>query len=212
MTPWAWCIKEGVEPRRFQKRFNPSHVQVSLLLCSLSPPSLALFCFCCLYYNFSYYYNVYLLVKGFIITVENKPGPKYSNGKDANLDIKLAKHSLPFLSLSSQWPLYVFRLSNPYNMPAELVALCVFRLSNPHNINSFASLFFSSLSSQWSLYVFRLSNPYNMPAELVALCVFRLSNPHNINSFAPLFFSSLSLLNGHCMCSGSLTHTICQLS
>ena len=133
--------------------------------------------------------------------------------KDANLDIEIAKHSLSSLSLSSQWPLYVFRLSNPYNMPAELVALCVFRLSNPHNINSFAPpLFLFSLSSQWPLYVFRLSNPYNMPAELVALCVFRLSNPHNINSFAPLCFSSLSLLNGHCMCSGSLTHTICQLS
>ena len=133
--------------------------------------------------------------------------------KDANLDIELAKHSLPFLSLSSQWPLYVFRLSNPCNMPAELVALCVFRLSNLHNINSFALLLFSSLSLlNRPLYVFRLSNPYNMPAELVALCVFRLSNPHNINSFAPLFFSSLSLLNGHCMCSGSLTHTICQLS
>ena len=36
VTPWAWCIKEGIKPWRFQKQFNPSHVQVSLLLCSLS--------------------------------------------------------------------------------------------------------------------------------------------------------------------------------
>ena len=78
VTPWAWCIKEGIEPWRFQKRFNPSHVQVSLLLCSLSPPSLALFCFCCFIIIIIIYYYVYLLVKG-IITVENKPGPKYSN-------------------------------------------------------------------------------------------------------------------------------------
>ena len=46
VTPWAWCIKEGIEPWRVQKRFNPSHVQVSLLPLSLSSPSLALFCFC----------------------------------------------------------------------------------------------------------------------------------------------------------------------
>ena len=40
VTPWAWRIKEGVEPWRFQKRLNPSHVQVSLLLSSHSPLSL----------------------------------------------------------------------------------------------------------------------------------------------------------------------------
>ena len=78
VTPWAWCIKEGIEPWRFQKRFNPSHVQVSLLPLSLSSPSLALFCFCCFIIIIIIYYYVYLLVKG-IITVENKPGPKYSN-------------------------------------------------------------------------------------------------------------------------------------
>ena len=26
VTPWAWCIKEGIEPWRFEKRFIPSHV------------------------------------------------------------------------------------------------------------------------------------------------------------------------------------------
>ena len=79
VTPCAWCIKEGIEPWRFQKRFNPSHVQVSLLPRSLSSPSLALFCFCCfIIIIIIIYYYVYLLVKG-IITVENKHGTKYSN-------------------------------------------------------------------------------------------------------------------------------------
>ena len=62
VTPWAWCIKEGIEPWRVQKRFNPSHVQVSLLLCSLSPPSLALFCFWLFYYYYYYYYYLLLCI------------------------------------------------------------------------------------------------------------------------------------------------------
>ena len=28
VIPWAWCIKEGIEPWRFEKRFIPSHVQL----------------------------------------------------------------------------------------------------------------------------------------------------------------------------------------
>ena len=35
VTPWADCIKEGIEPRMIQKRFMPSHAQVSLPLLSL---------------------------------------------------------------------------------------------------------------------------------------------------------------------------------
>ena len=72
VTPWAWCIKEGIEPWRGQKRFNPSHVQVSLL-----PLSLSLFSFSCsvLLYCFIIiiiiiYYYVYLLVKGIITVVK----------------------------------------------------------------------------------------------------------------------------------------------
>ena len=65
VTPWIWCIKEGIEPWKVQKQFNPSHVQVSLPPLSLSSPSLALFCFYCF---IIIYYYVYLLVKG-IITV-----------------------------------------------------------------------------------------------------------------------------------------------
>ena len=76
VTPWAWCIKEGIEPGRVQKRPFLSHVQVSLLPPSLSSPSLALFCFYCFIIVIIIYY-VYLLVKG-IITVTNKPGPEYS--------------------------------------------------------------------------------------------------------------------------------------
>ena len=67
VTPWAFCIKEGIEPWKSQKWFNPSHAQVSVSLCSLSS-SPVLFCFSC------YYYCYYLLLciftcKGFIMTV-----------------------------------------------------------------------------------------------------------------------------------------------
>ena len=61
VTPWAFCIKEGIEPWKSQKWFNPSHAQVSVSLCS-SP---VLFCFYC-YYYYCYYYYVYLLVKGLL--------------------------------------------------------------------------------------------------------------------------------------------------
>ena len=49
VTPWACCIKEGIEPWKSQKWFFPSHVQVSVSLCCLL---LLLLCFCfyCSYY------------------------------------------------------------------------------------------------------------------------------------------------------------------
>ena len=117
VTPWAWCIKEGIEPWRFQKRFIPSHVQVSLLPLSLSSPSLALFCFCCFIIIIIIYYYVYLLVKG-IITVENKPGPKYSNDQGYKPGYLNSKDTLTLsLSLSlPKWPLCVCRLSHTYNI------------------------------------------------------------------------------------------------
>ena len=65
VTPWAWCIKEGIEPWRVQKRPFLSHVQVSLLP-SLSP-LLFLLCSAFIVIIIIYYY-VYCLVKG-IITV-----------------------------------------------------------------------------------------------------------------------------------------------
>ena len=68
MTPWEWCIKEGIEPWRVQKWSFLSHVQVSLLPLSLSSPSLALFCFYCFIVIIIIYYYVYFLLKG-IITV-----------------------------------------------------------------------------------------------------------------------------------------------
>ena len=79
VAPWAGCIKEGIEPRIFQKRFMPSHAQVRFPLCSLI---LLLLCFCfhCSYCYYYYYYE-YLLAKGFYNSsgYENKPGPYYSN-------------------------------------------------------------------------------------------------------------------------------------
>ena len=79
VTPWAWCIKEGTDPWKGQKRALLSHVQVSQLPLSLLSPSLALlyfygFIIIIVVIIFSY---VYLLVKG-IMTVTNKPGHKYS--------------------------------------------------------------------------------------------------------------------------------------
>ena len=54
VTPWAGCIKEGIEPRISQKWFFPSHAQVRFLLFSLL---LLLFCFCfrCSYCYYYYY-------------------------------------------------------------------------------------------------------------------------------------------------------------
>ena len=53
VTPWAGCIKEGTEPRIFQKRFMPSHAQVRFPLLSLLSLLLLLlrFCFYCSYYH-----------------------------------------------------------------------------------------------------------------------------------------------------------------
>ena len=64
VTPWAWCIKEGIEPWKVQKRPFLSHVQVSLLPLSLSP-LLLLLCSAFIVIIIIYYY-VYCLVKGII--------------------------------------------------------------------------------------------------------------------------------------------------
>ena len=83
VTPWANCIKESIEPCIGQKRFMPSHAQVSHLPLSLLSPSLLLLCFgfCCSSYYYCYCCYEYLLVKGSHKSsgYENKPEPKYSN-------------------------------------------------------------------------------------------------------------------------------------
>ena len=83
VTPWANCIKESIESCIGQKRFMPSHAQVSHLPLSLLSPSLLLLCFgfCCSYYYYCYCCYEYLLVKGSHKSsgYENKPEPKYSN-------------------------------------------------------------------------------------------------------------------------------------
>ena len=80
VTPWADCIKEGIEPWKSQKWFFPSHAQVSVSLCSLSSSPvlfllllllLLLFLLLCIFTCKGFYYN-----SGY----ENKPGPYYSNG------------------------------------------------------------------------------------------------------------------------------------
>ena len=130
--------------------------------------------------------------------MENKPVHEYCKGQRYKPEQLNSKDTLTLslsslLSLSSQWPLYVFRFSKPYNMPAELVALCVFRLPFTHIISTASLSYYSllPLSSQWPMHVFRFSKPYNMPAELVALCVFRLPFTHVISTAS---LSSYSLL------------------
>ena len=83
VTPWADCIKEGIEPWKCQKRPFLSHVLVSLSLCSLLSLLLCS-CFGCSSSSYYYYYCCfyeYVLVKGFYYNsgYGNKPGPKYSN-------------------------------------------------------------------------------------------------------------------------------------
>ena len=111
VTPWADCIKEGIEPRIVQKWFMPSHAQVSLPLLSLLSLLLLLLCFCfyCSYYYYYYcYYCEYVLAKGFhnSIGYGNKPESDYSNrykckpghfNKQKLLSLSLS----PFPSLSS---------------------------------------------------------------------------------------------------------------
>ena len=65
VTPWACCIKEGIEPWKSQRWLFTSHVQISDPLCSLSSSPI-LFCFYCYYYFYYYYYYLYLLVKGLL--------------------------------------------------------------------------------------------------------------------------------------------------
>ena len=99
VTPSANCIKESIEPCIGQKRFMPSHAQVSHLPLSLLSPFLLLLCFgfCCPYYYYCYCccYE-YLLVKGSHKSsgYENKPEPEYSN------DYECITWTKPALSLS----------------------------------------------------------------------------------------------------------------
>ena len=101
-APWANCIKESIEPCIGQKRFMPSHAQVSHLLLSLLSPSLLLLCFgfCCSYYYYCYYCcSEYFTVKGSHKSsgYENKPEPENSN----DYECKSGQNLLSLFLLSS---------------------------------------------------------------------------------------------------------------
>ena len=71
VTPWTFCIKQGVEPWKSQRWSVTSHVQVRVPLLSLSlslslssPPVLP--CSIVIIIVYYYYYYVYLLVKGLL--------------------------------------------------------------------------------------------------------------------------------------------------
>ena len=100
VTPWAGCIKEGIEPRIFQKCFMPSHAQVRFPLCSLLL-LLSCFCFYCSYYYYYYYYYGYLLAKGFYYSSGYEYKPGHFNKQNFSLVLCfLPLFALPF-SLSS---------------------------------------------------------------------------------------------------------------
>ena len=77
VTPWARCIKEGIEPWTPQKWFITSHGQVRFLLFSLS---LLLFCFTLIIIIviIVFYMNMYLQRVYNGNKNENKPGHYYS--------------------------------------------------------------------------------------------------------------------------------------
>ena len=111
-----------------------------------SPSPLSLFSFSCsvlllLFYYYYYYLllqYVYLLVKG-IITVENKPGPKYSNDQGYKPGYLNSKDTLTFsLSLFPNGHCMCAGYLTHTISPAGLVALHRCRPSHLYNINSLA--------------------------------------------------------------------------
>ena len=105
VTPWANCIKESIEPCIGQKRFMPSHAQVShlpLSLLSLLSPSLLLLCFgfCCSYYYYCYYccYE-YFTVKGSHKSSGYENKPEHENSSD--YECKSGQNLLSLFLLSS---------------------------------------------------------------------------------------------------------------
>ena len=87
VTPWAWCIKEGIEPWRGQMRFNPSHVQVSLLPLSLSLLLLLLFS-ALLFYHYCYYLLLCIFTcKGYYNSGKTNLILNIAMIKDTNLNI-----------------------------------------------------------------------------------------------------------------------------
>ena len=208
VTPWADCIKEGIEPRIIQKRFMPSHAQASLPLLSL----LLLLCFCfycsCYYYYYCYYYE-YILAKGFhnSIGYENKPEPDYSNGYKCKSG-HFNKQKL-FLSLS---------LSLSLSFTLSLLMTIMFGAGNLTNIISPACL---SLLLSLSMLMTIMCGAGNLthiisPACLslllsLSLLMTIMCGAANLTHISPVCLSlllSLSLLLTIMCGAGNLTHII----
>ena len=103
VTPWAGCIKEGIEPRIFQKRFMPSHAQVRFPLCSLSlfSCSVSVFIVLIIIIIIIITMNIYLQ-RVFIIAVvmETNLDLIIAIVMNANLDILISKTSSLFYAFS----------------------------------------------------------------------------------------------------------------
>ena len=215
VTPWADCIKEGIEPRIFQKRFMPSHAQVSLPLLSLLSLPLILLCFCFYcsssYYHYHYYYYEYLLVKGFHNSsgYGNKPEPDYSNSYKCKPG-HFNKQKLLSLSLFLSFTLL-------FSLPMLLTIVC-----GAGNLTHTISPACLSLLLSLSLLMTIVCGAGNLTHTISPVCLSLLLSlsllmtivcgagnlTHAISPACLSLLLSLSLLMTIVCGAGNLTHTI----
>ena len=181
MTPWAGCIKEGIEPRISQKWFFLSHAQVRFLLFSLL---LLLFCFCfsCSYCYYYYYYG-YLLAKGFYNSSGYEYKPRHFNKQNFSLLLCfLPLFALFSLSLSSDAIVCVYCYLTHTMSPALLLTfarciICVHgyltHIMSPALLLTFARCLSLSLSlfSDGHCVCSRLFNPHNVTSLASHFCL-----------------------------------------
>ena len=112
VTPWACCIKEGIEPRISQKWFFPSHAQVSVSLSALLSFSSPVSAFIVLIVIIIITRDIYLQ-RVFIITVVMKTNLDLIIAVviKTNLDILISKNSSLVLCFASHFCSLLFALS-----------------------------------------------------------------------------------------------------
>ena len=172
VTPWASCIKEGIEPWKSQKWLFPSHAQVGVTLLSLL---------------FSYSVSAFILVIIIIIIIamnmylqmvydssgyKSKSRPDYS--KTSPFANSLSLSLLSSLSLFCNGHCMCSQLSNTYNVASR--ARCII------SVHGYLTLIIStallvSFACCSLLFLFcnghcmcsRLSNPYNVANRALSL-------------------------------------------
>ena len=119
MTPWASCIKEGIEPWKSQKWLFPSHAQVGVTLLSLLfSCSVSAFILVIIIIAMNMYLQMVYNSSGY----KSKPRPDYS--KTSPFANSLSLSLLSSLSLSAVMAIVCIHGYLTHTMlPAELVAL-----------------------------------------------------------------------------------------